>query len=607
MRPARAERSRIQLSLAALGVLLTSADTYVVVLALPEMMTGLGVGLDELQRAAPIVSAFLLGYVVVLPLIGRVSDLHGRTPVLVGCLLVFAFGSLGTATADDLGRAVAGRALQGLGAGGLVPTTLALVADRWPADRRGVPLGVIGGVQEAGTVLGPLYAGAVLATSGWRTIFWLNLAAAGVLAVGLRSVAHQSGRASRTPPIRPLLAVLAAASAVLVLAAPDALTSDLTTGRAFVPLWGESVLTSPLSAVAIILAAAALVVGSSPRALVRAASDVDLIGATLAGLSLAGVVLAFATADPSSQVVSRHAPLLLAGSAVLGAMFVLRQRFAVQPLVPTGALSARVAVGSLAVNTFVGAALVAALVNIPVFARATRYPDSQWGASLVLVQLLVALPVGAVLGGWLSPRHGPRLVAAGGMALAALGFVAMTQWSRTALDSPLSTMVLLAAGLGFGLSIAPVNQALLGATDDAVHGLAASAAVVARTVGMLVGLSALTAVGLYVFYERQREIGSPLTLCPDNPSDCPAYELASRAALLTELHAIFWGAAACAATAAALACWLLPRRTATTVASGGRDADRRHTEGDSTARSARRRPAQSDQWRSEWISGGEGP
>ena len=138
-------------------------------------MTGVGLAIDELQRAAPIVSGFLLGYVAVLPLIGRIADLRGRLPVLVGSLVVFAFGSLVTAAAFDLETMVAGRFLQGVGGGGLVPATLALVADLYPPQRRGVPLGVVGAVQELGSVVGPLYGALVLAVSSWHAIFALNL------------------------------------------------------------------------------------------------------------------------------------------------------------------------------------------------------------------------------------------------------------------------------------------------------------------------------------------------------------------------------------------------------------------------------------------------
>ncbi|MDP9240021.1 MAG: MFS transporter, partial [Actinomycetota bacterium] len=187
---------RALVTLAAVAVLLAAADAYVVVLALPDVMAGIGLDLTDLQRAAPIVSAFLLGYVVCLPLIGRLSDLYGRTPVLVGALAVFAVGSLLTASAHGLGVVIAGRALQGVGGGGLVPVTLALVADRWPAERRGLPLGAVGAAPEAGSVLGPLYGGAVLALTSWRAIFWINLAGAlllGVLVLAVSATGRSGG------------------------------------------------------------------------------------------------------------------------------------------------------------------------------------------------------------------------------------------------------------------------------------------------------------------------------------------------------------------------------------------------------------------------------
>jgi MFS family permease len=107
-----------------------------------------------------------------LPLIGRIADLRGRVPVLVDvALVVFAIGSLVTALAYDLPSMVTGRFLQGVGGGGLVPATLALVADLYPVERRGVPLGVVSAVQELGSVLGPLFGAVVLAVADWRAIF----------------------------------------------------------------------------------------------------------------------------------------------------------------------------------------------------------------------------------------------------------------------------------------------------------------------------------------------------------------------------------------------------------------------------------------------------
>src|SRR4051812_23267043 len=187
------------------------------------MMGSVGLSVDQLQRAAPIVSGFLLGYVAVLPLVGRIADVRGRLPVLVGSLLIFAIGSLVTAAAYDLPSMVAGRFLQGVGGGGLVPATLALVADLYPPARRGVPLGVVGAVQELGSVLGPLYGALVLAVADWEVIFWVNLAVGLVLAAALLRLRPDDG-ARRVDWLLGTLAAVTAAVAVLVMTQPDALT-----------------------------------------------------------------------------------------------------------------------------------------------------------------------------------------------------------------------------------------------------------------------------------------------------------------------------------------------------------------------------------------------
>jgi MFS family permease len=552
--------------LATLAVLVTAADTYVVVLALPDILAGVGVGLDELQRATPIVGGFLLGYTATLPLLGRLADLRGRVPVLVGCLLLFALGSLLTATADGLGPAVLGRGLQGVGAGGLVPATLALVADRWPPERRSLPLGVVGAVQEAGAVLGPLAGAAVLAVADWRAIFWLNL----LLGVGLAVAVLCSSRARRPDPIGLALAVVTALAVGLQLAEPAALAEDVTLGLLYVPVVDALGFTTPLAAVAV-LAGAALVARSlrSPagavlplRGLGRLAGEVDVLGAALVVGALGSLVWAFAAADPATQIVA-HGPVLLPLALVAAVLFVLHERRTPEPVLPLRALRPVGAWGALLINLLVGVALVAALVDIPLFARSTTTPGDQLGAALVLLRLLVAVPVGAVAGGWLCRTVAPRLVAAGGMALTAVAFVVMTTWGERSLDGAASTAILLAAGFGFGLAVAPVNAVLLAVTDPGVHGSASALAVAARTVGMLAGLSLLTAVALRRFTAEVDAIGTPFQLCPDSPADCAAYDAATGAAVLTQLHTVFAGAAIAAGLAAIAALVLLRTRRST--------------------------------------------
>jgi MFS family permease len=558
---------RAKLTLAAVSVAFAAADTYVVVLALPDMMTGVGLSADELQRAAPIISGFLLGYIAVLPLIGRVADVAGRTPVLVAALLLFAVGSLITAAAYDLPLIVSGRFLQGVGGGGLVPATLALVADLWPAERRGLPLGVVGAVQEIGSVLGPLFGAAVLSVADWRAIFWINLTVAVVLAVLLRG-----RRRARNWPAT-VAGVLACVLLALTLLAPDRLATDVTLGLPFVPFTGESRLATPIGMATLVLAALWAVL--TTWRLRTGARDVlhriDLPGALLLAVALAGVVLAFATAEPERELMAPAGPWLLAGSVVFAIGFALWQRRTPQAIVPPGLLAARPAWGALVISFLVGAALIAALVDVPVFARTTTEGGDQLGAALVLLRFLIALPVGAVVGGWLTRRTGLGPITAAGLTLSGVMFILMTGWDQDALRGAPATIVLLLCGFGFGLAISPVNSAILAATRSDSAGLASALVVVARMVGMLVGVSALTAIGLRRYYSLADDVRPPAELCPDSPGLCRPYLDALREAAISQSHAIFAGASVCAFAAAVVAILLLGHSVRPPGEAGDRD------------------------------------
>jgi len=125
---------KVLLLIAGAGLFVTALDAYVVVTLLPAMVADVGLTIDRFEQATPIVTGFLGGYVVAMPLLGAYSDVRGRAPVYAACMLIFAAGSAITATAGlwsfaGLPWLVAGRFLQGLGGGGLVPLSLALAAD----------------------------------------------------------------------------------------------------------------------------------------------------------------------------------------------------------------------------------------------------------------------------------------------------------------------------------------------------------------------------------------------------------------------------------------------------------------------------------------------
>ena len=573
----RQNAPRVLLGLAAVAIMFAAADTYVVVLALPDMMTTVGLDLDQLQRAAPIVSGFLLGYVGVLPLIGRISDLRGRVPVLLGSLIVFAVGSVITAAAYDLPSIVTGRLIQGIGGGGLIPPTLALVADLWPPARRGLPLGVVGAVQELGSVLGPLYGAVVLSFGSWRDIFWLNCAVGLVLAAAMVRMRdadpHAPDRPGRLDAIGLGVGLLVLVGLALVMLEPDALATGVTTGLAFLPVVGESRWLTPIALATFGVAAVFVVREATARRPLLAWRDwaglgreTDLSGALMLTAGLGAVIVAFASAEPESAAISPHAPRLLPIAAIAFAGFWWRQRTAPHPLVPRGALASRPAWGALVVSFFIGASLIAALVDIPFFARLTVHRDSQLDAALVLLRFLIALPVGAVLGGWLLRRVPAHILTGVAMLLSAIAFAHMATWDAESLKHQSETFSLVLGGLGFGLAIAPVNAALLEHTEGSVHGVASALLIVARMVGMLLGISALTTIGLHAFYDASREIPPAAELCNGAAAVCQAYQDALRDAGITQLHAVFVGAAVCAVVAAVLALALL-RPTAARVPS----------------------------------------
>ncbi|WP_181310713.1 MFS transporter [Nocardioides campestrisoli] len=581
----RAQKSLLWLAAAA--VAFAAADTYVVVLALPDMMGSAGIPIDQLQRAAPIVSGFLLGYVAMLPLIGRIADLRGRVPVLALSLVLFAVGSLVTTLAYDMPSMVVGRFLQGVGGGGLVPATLALVADLYPEERRGVPLGVVSAVQEIGSVLGPLLGAVVLAFADWRAIFALNTAVGLLLAAAIRALARRSpelldersrvllerGRQQLPRPdlVGGALLLLVLAAGTLTFLRPPPILRDVTWGEAFVPFVTGSRWLTPVGVLTMVAAALLvlrLLTAARPlvdlRAWGRAFAEADLIGSLLLAVALGGVVLAFATADPKVEVFSDQGLWYLLG-ALLGALGLLwHVRRAEDPIVPRGALRRTPAWGALVVSFFVGAALIAALIDIPLFARTTVYGDSQLLAALVLVRFLVALPIGAVAGGYLLRRWGPGPVTAVGMALAAVAFVWLSTWGIDALEQWHATLPLVLGGLGFGLALAPVNAAVLAFTDAGVHGLSSALVVVARMVGMLVGISALTTVGLRRYYAEQGDVPPVREVCGGS-SRCPEFTLLLKEAGIAQEQTVFLGAAGCALVAAVLALVLF--RSATSVRS----------------------------------------
>src|SRR6187200_656848 len=176
-----------------LAMLLASLDQTIVATALPTIVGDLG-GLDQLSG---VVTAYLLGATVTMPLWGRASDLYGRKPLFLAAIAVFLTGSALSGAAQTLGELIAFRALQGLGAGGLMTLAMAIVAEIVSPRERGRYQGYIQMVFVIASVAGPLLGGLFADEASWRWVFYVNLPVGAVaLAISTRlRLPAGSGRA----------------------------------------------------------------------------------------------------------------------------------------------------------------------------------------------------------------------------------------------------------------------------------------------------------------------------------------------------------------------------------------------------------------------------
>jgi len=205
--PEALPRGRIRLIFAALMLvlLLASLDQTIVSTALPTIVGDLG-GIEHLSW---VVTAYLLASTVTAPVYGKLGDLYGRKVVLQTAIVVFLIGSALCGTSQDMTQLIAFRALQGLGAGGLLVTTIAVVGDIIPPRDRGRYQGLFGAVFGVSTVIGPLLGGFFVDNLSWRWIFYVNLPI-GIAAFVVIGVVFHARRTQGRPSIDYLGAVVLA-------------------------------------------------------------------------------------------------------------------------------------------------------------------------------------------------------------------------------------------------------------------------------------------------------------------------------------------------------------------------------------------------------------
>jgi MFS family permease len=430
-----------------LNVFSAALDLTVMAAVLPQLILEFGIPLPGgLADATWIVNGYLIAYVVTMPIMGRVSDLYGRRLVFLICLALFTAGSIWAALTTSVWPMVGARVVQALGGGAMVPVALAAVSDAVAPRHRALAIGGVIAVDTAGWVAGSAYGAWITTWLGWRWAFWLNV---------------------------------------------------------------------PVAVVGMVLVALALPKGRP------APHRLDVAGAVLLTLFLLAFTTALYLAAPGSpegglfepEAALTRSPWLwpLAMLALLALVaFILQQRRAPEPIVSPKLLSGRTFAAAGAVSLLTGVILMAVMVEIPVLLQAVM--DTVDAATVAAGRLLAIFAAGMMAGSLLAApwlrRVAPRSVALPGLLLMAVALWRMSLWDlgdgTDALAAPL-----LAAGLGLGFVTTPAAEAVLARVAEHERGIAASLLLVARLIGMTLGLSVLVTWALRRFDAMAAELPPP--------------------------------------------------------------------------------------------------
>ena len=436
------------LGFASLGVLLGGAELMVVAIALPSIVADFG-GWDDLARVSWIVNAYLLAYIVAMPLAGRGADLWGALRLYVVALLLFVIGSAGAGLSrlagpeDGLTWLIVSRVVQGFGGGALVPLSMALASHLFTGRARGIALGVEGAATYVGMAIGPAYGAWVLLNfslpiprldvAPWQWIFFLNVP----IAIVTLLLIYVFAGGVETPRAPGRLDLLGAAL----------LSVSLVAGIGAVTLTGELGWTDPLV--------------------------------------LGGLALAVAT----------------------GAAFAWHQLHTRWPLVDLRLFADRAFASANLVSLLTGYTLATAVIGGPVFVNRVLFGTDGQSAT-ALTALTLAIAVGALVGGIASGFLGERVVTVLGVGVSAVGLWLATGWG---VDTDLDRLVrdLAVFGIGFGLTVSPRATVAVEAAGAGAYGVASALLQVTRTIGMSVGLALLTAIGQNRIDELSALIADP--------------------------------------------------------------------------------------------------
>jgi MFS family permease len=432
------------------GVFLAGLELMVTAVALPRIIQDFSSNAQnpfaELRRASWIVNGYLLAYVVAMPLAGRLADVWGARRLFLGALGLFVMGSFLAGRAQSIDELVAGRLVQGVGGGILVPVATAAASHLFEGHMRPRALGVIGALTFLGMAAGPFVGAAILG----------GLDVEGALA---------SAGAAPGDPLHEL----------------------------FAPSWRwVFYINVPIGIAALLIAWAASYGWETPRR----GGAIDVAGAAIWTIALGGGLVAVTLLG--SPEASGPDPLLL--SALLGlaailatALTIIRGLRLADPFLDPRLFRSLTFSSAAVVSLLTGYAFATAIVGGAVFVDRVLYggPEQQ---QVALGSLAAATAVGALASGF-AVRYVPlRLVTLIGLVASAGALLWMARWTPSVALTEVAA-VLAIFGAGFGLTVTPRSTAAVETAGRASFGMASAIVTVARMIGMAIGVAVLTAYG----------------------------------------------------------------------------------------------------------------
>lgn len=421
-----------------LSILMASMDNTIVATAMGTIVGELG-GLDQFIW---VTSAYMVAEMAGMPIFGKLSDMYGRKRFFLFGIVVFMIGSALCGTADSIVELSLYRAIQGIGAGALVPITFTVLLDAVSPENRGKLMGLFGAVFGMSSIFGPL-AGAFLTDYlSWEWIFYINL---------------------------------------------------------------------PIGVVSLVLVAKYY-----KESLSRMKQRVDWLGAfTLVG---ATVCLIFALELGGKLYAWSSLPIigLLAGFVIMGILFLIAEKRAVEPIISFAMFRIRLFASSTLIAILSGAAFIAASVYLPIFIQGVL-GGSATNSGLMLLPMMLGTVVTATLGGFVMARMSYRTILVSTLALLVLGLGLLTTISADS-SRLVITIYMIIVGLGIGASFSVLTNAAIQDIPASQRGSATATLNFLRSFGMMLGITIFGILQNHLMTRKLTDIfqGSDTASLPQN-------------------------------------------------------------------------------------------